>query len=72
MSLVEPHNAREAMAFSVTFFFFSLAVYSFVVSMARLHEGEASPSAGEDRSLEQKKARERRAGRLPLCHLDSF
>jgi len=50
VNLVEPHNAKEATAFSVTFFFFSLAVYSFVVSMARLHEGEAPPPAGQGSS----------------------
>jgi uncharacterized membrane protein len=44
-SLVAPENAREATAFSVTFFFFSLAIYCFVVSMARLHEGEATSRA---------------------------
>jgi len=38
-ALVELENMTEVAAFSVTFFFFSLAVYSFVVSMARLHEG---------------------------------
>ncbi|MEI9896910.1 MAG: DUF1361 domain-containing protein [Chthoniobacter sp.] len=43
INLVELHNAKEAIAFSVTFFFFSLAVYSFVVSMARLHESEEPP-----------------------------
>lgn len=43
-SLVEPESAREVGAFSVTFFFFSLAVYSFVVSIARLHETEVAPS----------------------------
>lgn len=43
LSLLEPHSAKEAIAFSVTFFFFSLAVYSFVVSMARLHEEDPLP-----------------------------
>ncbi len=38
VGLVEPTSAKEVIAFSVTFFFFSLAVYSFVVSIARLHE----------------------------------
>lgn len=42
--LIDPHNAKEVSAFSVTFFFFSLAVYSFVVSMARLHESETAES----------------------------
>jgi uncharacterized membrane protein len=36
-------NIRAILPFSVTFFFFSLTVYCFVVSMARLHEEE-----GED------------------------
>ena len=44
--LIDPHNAKEVSAFSVTFFFFSLAVYSFVVSMARLHETETAESNG--------------------------
>lgn len=45
VALIEPHNAREVAAFSTTFFFFSLVVYSFVVSMARLHEhGLPAPS----------------------------
>ncbi len=36
--LLEPKSMTELAAFSATFFLFSLAVYSFVVSMARLHE----------------------------------
>jgi len=36
--LWEPKSLREVTAFSVTFFFFSLAVYTALVSMARLHE----------------------------------
>jgi len=47
LALVEPHSAKEAVAFSVTFFFFSLVVYSFVVSMARLHESELPPPASD-------------------------
>jgi uncharacterized membrane protein len=43
IALTEPHNAREAIVFSATFFFFSLAVYCFVVSMARLHEEDPAP-----------------------------
>jgi uncharacterized membrane protein len=42
--LVEPHKAKEVAAFSVTFFFFSLAVYTLVVSVARLHETETVES----------------------------
>ena len=37
-TLTEPSSAKEVAAFSLTFFFFSLAVYTFVVSIARLHE----------------------------------
>lgn len=37
-ALIEPQSLREVTAFSVTFFFFSLAVYTLVVSVARLHE----------------------------------
>ncbi len=37
-TVVEPTNLTEVAAFSATFFLFSLAVYSFLVSMARLHE----------------------------------
>ena len=36
--LWEPKSLKEVSAFSVTFFFFSLAVYTALVSMARLHE----------------------------------
>lgn len=39
-SLVEPNQAKEVCAFSVTLFFFSLTVYAFIVSIARLHERE--------------------------------
>jgi len=49
LALVDPHGAKEAMAFSVTFFFFSLVVYSFVVSMARLHESDLSSTADGER-----------------------
>ena len=38
--LAEPQSAREVAAFSVTFFFFSLLFYAFMVSLARLHEIE--------------------------------
>lgn len=37
-ALLEPKSLTEVAAFSATFFFFSLAVYCFVVSIARLHE----------------------------------
>jgi uncharacterized membrane protein len=37
-SLVKPQSSTEVIAFSITFFFFSLAAYCFVVSVARLHE----------------------------------
>ena len=37
-SLLEPKSTTEVIAFSITFFFFSLAAYCFVVSVARLHE----------------------------------
>jgi uncharacterized membrane protein len=50
-TLTEPHRAREVVAFSVTFFFFSLAVYCFVVSVARLHEKDQTDGApGENPS----------------------
>jgi uncharacterized membrane protein len=44
-SLVEPKSTTEVIAFSITFFFFSLAAYSFVVSVARLHEAPARTAA---------------------------
>ena len=44
-SLLEPKSAKEVGAFSVTFFFFSLAVYAFTVSIARLHERDAQQDA---------------------------
>jgi uncharacterized membrane protein len=34
------NESKSVAAFSVTFFFFSLAVYCFMVSMARLHEDD--------------------------------
>jgi uncharacterized membrane protein len=37
-ALLEPKSLTEVAAFSTTFFFFSLTVYCFVVSIARLHE----------------------------------
>ena len=37
-ALAEPRSVTDVAAFSATFFFFSLVVYSFVVSLARLHE----------------------------------
>jgi uncharacterized membrane protein len=37
-SLLEPASLSEVAAFTLAFFLFSLAAYSFVVSMARLHE----------------------------------
>ena len=37
-SLRQPTSLAEAVAFCVGFFFFSLAVYTFVISIARLHE----------------------------------
>lgn len=40
-TVVEPTNLTEVAAFSATFFLFSLAVYSFLVSMARLHENSS-------------------------------
>lgn len=43
-ALLESESLSEVAAFSVTFFFFSLAIYCFVVSIARLH---ASPSRYE-------------------------
>lgn len=46
-TLAEPASAREVAAFSLTFFFFSLAVYTFVVSIARLHEQEAGEKESE-------------------------
>jgi uncharacterized membrane protein len=46
-ALFEPHSVKEVAAFSVTFFFFSLVVYSFVVSMARLHEDDQLPATVE-------------------------
>ena len=39
-ALFEPKSLTEVAAFSVTFFFFSLAIYIFVVSLARLHARE--------------------------------
>lgn len=39
-SLLDTASAKEVAGFTVTFFFFSLAIYSFVVSFARLHEEE--------------------------------
>jgi uncharacterized membrane protein len=36
--LAEPARGGQAAAFCVTFFFFSLVIYSFIVAMARLHE----------------------------------
>jgi uncharacterized membrane protein len=47
-TLAEPHRTREVIAFSVTFFFFSLAVYCFVVSVARLHEKDFSETTPSD------------------------
>jgi uncharacterized membrane protein len=44
--LIEPASAKEVCAFSVTFFFFSFAVYWFVVSVARLHEGGSAIEDG--------------------------
>jgi uncharacterized membrane protein len=45
-SLTQPTSLGEAIAFSVTFFFFLLAVYTFVISIARLHESSNfGPSA---------------------------
>jgi uncharacterized membrane protein len=41
-SLTQPQSAQEVTAFSVTFFLFSLAVYCFFVSVARLHEKDAT------------------------------
>jgi uncharacterized membrane protein len=43
-TLSEPKSLSEVAAFSATFFFFSLAVYGFVVSIARLHEGNLNMS----------------------------
>ena len=40
--LAAPAKATEVVAFSFTFFFFSLAVYAFVVSIARLHEQDGT------------------------------
>jgi uncharacterized membrane protein len=37
-ALLDPKSLTEVAAFSTAFFFFSLAVYCFIVSMARLHE----------------------------------
>ena len=39
-SVALPGHRGDALAFSLMFFFFSLAAYSFVVSMARLHEND--------------------------------
>jgi uncharacterized membrane protein len=39
-SLLDAASAKEVAAFTVAFFFFSLAIYCFVVSIARLHEEE--------------------------------
>jgi uncharacterized membrane protein len=47
-TLTEPHRTKEVIAFSVTFFFFSLAVYCFVVSVARLHEKDYSETTPSD------------------------
>lgn len=41
-ALTQAATLREAVAFSVTFFFFSLAVYTFLISIARLHEKDAA------------------------------
>ncbi len=55
--LLEPKSLTEVAAFSATFFFFSLAVYCFVVSVARLHEephghepGPQSPTSPANRA----------------------
>jgi uncharacterized membrane protein len=45
-ALAEPEGLLEVASFCVAFFFFSLAVYSFVVSTARLH-GQPSSTDGE-------------------------
>jgi uncharacterized membrane protein len=50
VSLTEPQSAKEATAFSITFFFFSLAVYCFVVSVARLHEKENPENAALEKT----------------------
>jgi uncharacterized membrane protein len=42
-AVLEPTSLTEIAAFSATFFFFSLAVYCFVVSIARLHEAPREP-----------------------------
>lgn len=41
-ALTQAASLREAVAFSVTFFFFSLAVYTFLISIARLHEKDTA------------------------------
>lgn len=41
-ALTQAATLREAIGFSVTFFFFSLAVYTFLISIARLHEKDAA------------------------------
>jgi uncharacterized membrane protein len=48
-ALLEPKGLTEVAAFCVTFFFFSLAIYSFVVSMARLHEEPARLKLNDER-----------------------
>lgn len=42
-SLLAPMRLAETAAFSVTFFLFSLGIYAFVVSLARLHEEDPAP-----------------------------
>ncbi len=42
-SLAHPPRFQEVAAFSITFFFFSLAVYAFMISLARLHEHDSDP-----------------------------
>jgi uncharacterized membrane protein len=39
--LTQAATLWEAVAFSATFFFFSLAIYTFLISIARLHEKDA-------------------------------
>jgi uncharacterized membrane protein len=45
--LALPKESREAAAFSLAFFLFSMAVYAFVVSVARIHELGDPPKSPE-------------------------